>query len=102
MLFTLLFFAAAFARTSLRLSATDENKPNAQSIAGSGPQFMERGVSVDQDGKSNVWAIEPKVEVETKSSEEKGAAAMLAGGGIAAFAAFAAVVLTNLPDPNQF
>jgi hypothetical protein len=62
----------------------------------------ERGVSVDQDGKSNVWAIEPKVEVETKSAEEKTTSAIFAAGGIAAFAAFAAVALTNLPDPNQF
>lgn len=64
--------------------------------------FFERGVSVDQDGKSNVWAIEPKVELDAKSSEEKGQTAIIAGGGLAAFAAFATLVLTNLPDPNQF
>merc|ERR1719506_1671252 len=52
---------------------------------------VERGVSVDQDGKSNVWAIEPKMEVSTKSGEEKTKSAILAG-----------VALTNLPDPNQF
>mmetsp|Transcript_22152 Transcript_22152/g.26702 ORF Transcript_22152/g.26702 Transcript_22152/m.26702 type:complete len:103 (-) Transcript_22152:195-503(-) len=63
---------------------------------------VERGVSVDQDGKSNVWAIEPKVEVESKSSEEKTKSALIAGGGIAVFAAIAAGLLTNLPDPNQF
>mmetsp|Transcript_3587 Transcript_3587/g.5256 ORF Transcript_3587/g.5256 Transcript_3587/m.5256 type:complete len:103 (-) Transcript_3587:225-533(-) len=62
----------------------------------------ERGVSVDQDGKSNVWAIEPKVEVESKSSEDKTKSALIAGGGLAVFAAIAAGVLTNLPDPNQF
>jgi hypothetical protein len=62
----------------------------------------ERGVSVDQDGKSNVWAIEPKMEVSTKSSEEKTTSALIAGGGLAAFAVIAGVVLTNLPDPNQF
>eukprot|EP01083_Nonionella_stella_P102491 291594_1 len=62
----------------------------------------ERGVSVDQDGKSNVWAIEPKVEVETKSSEEKTSSALFAGAGFAAFAAVAAGVLSNLPDPDQF
>lgn len=67
-----------------------------------GPNFTERGVSVDQDGKSNVWAIEPKVEVESKSSEEKGAAALFAVGGLVACAGAAAVILTNLPDPNQF
>ena len=62
----------------------------------------ERGVSVDQDGKSNVWAIEPKVEVETKSTEEKTSSAIFAVGGFAAFAAVAAGLLTNLPDPDQF
>jgi hypothetical protein len=62
----------------------------------------ERGVSVDQDGKSNVWAIEPKMEVSTKSSEEKTSSALIAGGGLAAFAVVAGLVLTNLPDPNQF
>lgn len=63
---------------------------------------VERGVSVDQDGKSNVWAIEPKMEVSSKSSEEKTQSALFAVGGLVGAAAFAAVVLTNLPDPNQF
>lgn len=67
----------------------------------SGPA-VERGVSVDQDGKSNVWAIEPKVEISTKTDEEKTQTALIAGGGLAAFAAFAGVALSNLPDPNQF
>jgi hypothetical protein len=62
----------------------------------------ERGVSVDQDGKSNVWAIEPKVEVAQKSSDESTQAALIAGGGIAAAAVAAALILTNLPDPSQF
>merc|ERR1712232_675197 len=39
--------------------------------------FVERGVSFDQDGKSNVWAIEPKMELDNKSSEEKGASLLL-------------------------
>jgi hypothetical protein len=65
-------------------------------------QFVERGVSVDQDGKSNVWAIEPKVEVEQKSSEEQSTSALFAVGGVAVFGAAAAFILTNLPDPNQF
>mmetsp|Transcript_7517 Transcript_7517/g.16375 ORF Transcript_7517/g.16375 Transcript_7517/m.16375 type:complete len:107 (-) Transcript_7517:316-636(-) len=65
-------------------------------------KFVERGVSMDQDGKSNVWAIEPKMEIENKSSEEKTGGALIAVGGFAAFAAIAAGVLTNLPDPDQF
>lgn len=62
----------------------------------------ERGVSMDQDGKSNVWAIEPKMEIENKSSEEKTGSTLVAVGGFVAFAAIAAGVLTNLPDPDQF
>jgi hypothetical protein len=62
----------------------------------------ERGVSVDQDGKSNVWAIEPKMEVSTKSSEENSNTAIIAGAGLATFAVVAGFLLTNLPDPNQF
>ena len=42
------------------------------------------------------------MEVSEKSGEESTQSALIAGGGLAAFAAFAAVVLTNLPDPNQF
>lgn len=63
---------------------------------------VERGVSVDQDGKSNVWAIEPKMEVSSKSSDENTSAALIAGGGFAAFAVAAGFILTHLPDPNQF
>lgn len=67
-----------------------------------GYRTVERGVSVDQDGKSNVWAIEPKVEVDSKSSEEQGQLALFAGGGLAATIVLAAGILANLPDPNQF
>ena len=62
----------------------------------------ERGVSVDQDGKSNVWAIEPKMEVESTSGEEKTKSAIIAGVGLIAFAGAASFALNNLPDPNQF
>lgn len=74
---------------------SEDNRPLAKG-------FTERGVSVDQDGKSNVWAIEPKVEVSSKSSEETTQTALIAGGGLAAVAVFAGLILTNLPDPNQF
>lgn len=66
------------------------------------PTSGERGVSIDQDGKSNVWAIEPKIEVESKSSEEKFSSYFLAVGGIGLFGVIAGGILTNLPDPNQF
>jgi hypothetical protein len=65
-------------------------------------KFVERGVSVDQDGKSNVWAIEPKMEVDTKSSEEKTQGFLIGGAALAAFGVAAGVILSNLPDPNQF
>mmetsp|Transcript_54732 Transcript_54732/g.158365 ORF Transcript_54732/g.158365 Transcript_54732/m.158365 type:complete len:114 (-) Transcript_54732:197-538(-) len=77
--------------------AEDDDAPVA-----TGGRAVERGVSVDQDGKSNVWAIEPKMEVSTKSSEEKTQSALIAGGGLAVFAVIAGLALTNLPDPNQF
>lgn len=76
-------------------SSTDEETQTTNSSGN-------RGVSVDQDGKSNVWAIEPKMEVSNKSSEETGKSALIAGGGIAVAAVAAALILTNLPDPNQF
>jgi hypothetical protein len=64
--------------------------------------FRERGVSVDQDGKSNVWAIEPKVEVSMKSAEEQTSSLIAAGGILAAVGAVAAIALSNLPDPSQY
>lgn len=63
---------------------------------------VERGVSVDQDGKSNVWAIEPKMEVSDKSSEETTQSALIAGAGLGVAAIAAVAILSNLPDPNQF
>jgi hypothetical protein len=80
--------------------ATEEETytPRAKSTARS----TERGVSVDQDGKSNVWAIEPKMELSSKSNEETTQSALFAAGGFAVFAGLAGVVLSNLPDPNQF
>mmetsp|Transcript_26612 Transcript_26612/g.76838 ORF Transcript_26612/g.76838 Transcript_26612/m.76838 type:complete len:113 (-) Transcript_26612:174-512(-) len=80
----------------LRMADEEDNRPTAAGFT------TERGVSVDQDGKSNVWAIEPKMEVDTKSAEEKTTGTLIAVGGLAAFAAVAAGVLTNLPDPDQF
>merc|ERR1712232_279403 len=104
--FAMLLSAAAFTAPSRAfvaprgprltvLSMSDEEPPAPQKV-------IERGVSIDQDGKSNVWAIEPKVEVETKSAEEKTTSALLAAGGGAVFIAAAAVILTNSPDPNTF
>ena len=49
-----------------------------------------------------MYILEPKMEVSTKSSEEQTTSALIAGGGIAAAAVAAGLILTNLPDPNQF
>jgi hypothetical protein len=57
---------------------------------------------VDQDGKSNVWAIKPKMEVSTQSNKEKAKSALIAGGVLAAFVAVAGITLINLLNPNQF
>jgi len=84
-------------KTALLMNNEDDITPAPTRIP-----TIERGVSVDQDGKSNVWAIEPKVEIDSRSAEEKGAQALVAGGGLAVFAVLAGVILTNLPDPNQF
>jgi hypothetical protein len=42
--------------TCLFATDTDESSMK-RSFSSSGPPTVERGVSVDQDGKSNVWAI---------------------------------------------
>lgn len=76
---------------------SDNNDPQYKPVS-----TVERGVSLDQDGKSNVWAIEPKIEVEAKSSEEKTSSLIFAAAGLGVFGALAAGVLSNLPDPNQF
>lgn len=93
------FFTAPVARTTpvVRTVVFAEDDDSSYSS-----RTTERGVSVDQDGKSNVWAIEPKMEISTKSSEEKTQTALIAGGGLAVFAVIAGLALTNLPDPNQF
>ena len=86
---------------AVRLNVETETQTETETVV-STPSFVERGVSVDQDGQSNVWALEPKVEIENKSNEEKTQNALVAAGGLAAFAVVAGIVLTNLPDPNQF
>jgi hypothetical protein len=91
-----------FAAPASRVSSPSTTTTTALFAENSNGKPIERGVSVDQDGKSNVWAIEPKMEVSTKSSEEKTQSALIAGGGLVAFAAAAGFILTNLPDPNQF
>lgn len=68
----------------------------------SGGRPIERGVSVDQDGKSNVWAIEPKESLVSRSNEEKTKSTLVAAAGVGITIIAAAAILTNLPDPSQF
>jgi hypothetical protein len=54
------FGAAAASRTSSSTTTAlfdEAPKRSAYSSSSRGPPTVERGVSVDQDGKSNVWAI---------------------------------------------
>ncbi|KAJ1452752.1 hypothetical protein M885DRAFT_303777 [Pelagophyceae sp. CCMP2097] len=39
-----------------------------------GPETSRRGGSIDQDGKSNIWAVEPKMKVDSEAKGGKGAA----------------------------
>jgi hypothetical protein len=82
-------------RLTTLFSETENNTPPSS-------KFVERGVSMDQDGKSNVWAIEPKMEIENKSSEEKTGGILAGLAALGVFGVIAAGVLTNLPDPDQF
>lgn len=82
------------------MAEEEDTRPAA--VFGNSISTEERGVSLDQDGKSNVWAIEPKMEIETKSADEKTGGALIAVGGFGVFAVAAGLILTNLPDPNSF
>mmetsp|Transcript_8427 Transcript_8427/g.9603 ORF Transcript_8427/g.9603 Transcript_8427/m.9603 type:complete len:115 (-) Transcript_8427:256-600(-) len=102
---TLLTLSKAF--TGVQYSPFMENRvvlsdSNSKESEKDAPKVAERGVSVDQDGKSNVWAIEPKMELDTKSDSEKTQGLLIGGVSFAAFAVGAGFVLTHLPDPNQF
>ena len=63
---------------------------------------MERGVSIDQDGKSNVWAIEPKMEVDNKSTKDKSIDTLKGLGGVVGLGLVAMTILTNLPDMDMY
>lgn len=59
-------------------------------------------MSIDQDGKSNIWAIEPKVEVDSSSNEEKVKKGLLAVGGLGLAVVGAGLILTNLPNMDNY
>ena len=92
------FFPVSFANYEIHLvSPVAQSNTKVTTTSLYDRQPVERGVSIDQDGKSNVWAIEPKMELDIKSSEEKNSAALLAGGAVAVFSVLAGAVLTQLP-----
>eukprot|EP00281_Chroomonas_sp_CCMP1168_P032533 CAMPEP_0206242114 /NCGR_PEP_ID=MMETSP0047_2-20121206/16877_1 /ASSEMBLY_ACC=CAM_ASM_000192 /TAXON_ID=195065 /ORGANISM="Chroomonas mesostigmatica_cf, Strain CCMP1168" /LENGTH=119 /DNA_ID=CAMNT_0053667097 /DNA_START=19 /DNA_END=378 /DNA_ORIENTATION=- len=55
------------------------------------------GASVDADGKGNVWAVEPKMQVEDEGKNKLILPAALVGGLVGLLAILAATPLTN-PD----
>ena len=62
------------------------------------------GRSRDQDGKSNIWSIEPRMEVD---GEEGGSSKNLVIAGVVIGAAIASLPLFNafsslFPDPTDF
>lgn len=64
------------------------------------PRVINTGVTRDLDGKSNVWAVEPNVEVDDKP--EVNSLAIL--GAVVAVIAAALLILPRLPlaNPDQF
>eukprot|EP00284_Hemiselmis_tepida_P013314 CAMPEP_0174926402 /NCGR_PEP_ID=MMETSP1355-20121228/11228_1 /TAXON_ID=464990 /ORGANISM="Hemiselmis tepida, Strain CCMP443" /LENGTH=119 /DNA_ID=CAMNT_0016172431 /DNA_START=15 /DNA_END=374 /DNA_ORIENTATION=- len=83
--------SVASARCTLGLRMQEQEQDGATS-------GKRMGASIDADGKSNVWAVEPKMEV----NDPKGANALLApglivGGLVAILGVLAATPLTN-PD----
>uniref|UniRef100_A0A7S2W9V8 Uncharacterized protein n=1 Tax=Rhizochromulina marina TaxID=1034831 RepID=A0A7S2W9V8_9STRA len=65
------------------------------------PPAQRLGTSVDQDGKSNVWAVEPKMQVEVGKEGQGVQQALVIGGGAAAAVALATLIVNVLPDPDM-
>lgn len=70
-------------------------------------RIVRLGRSKDQDGKSNIWSIEPKMEVDDdEESEDQGNKNLVIGATIIG-AAIACLPLFNaftaiMPDPSDF
>lgn len=65
------------------------------------------GRSRDQDGKSNIWSIEPAMQVDEEEEESSGSSKNLIIGGAVIGAAIACLPLFNalsslFPDPSDF
>lgn len=72
------------ARGSVRLYSTEEDTASSSS--------SRLGSSIDQDGKSNIWAVEPKMRVD-EVQEGGGQAVAIAVGAVLAFGLIAASFL---------
>mmetsp|Transcript_3139 Transcript_3139/g.4838 ORF Transcript_3139/g.4838 Transcript_3139/m.4838 type:complete len:165 (-) Transcript_3139:103-597(-) len=60
------------------------------------------GSSKDQDGKSNVWAIEPKMKVEEMDTEGESSPLTIGLTILAASGVAVAAILANLPPPDTY
>ena len=89
----------------LRALSQAENPSHAQVARLSPPRMMSdeaptsgrRGISVDQDGKSNIWSIEPTMRVEEADNSKN----LAIVGVTAVFAVVAiAAAFPFIPDPN--
>ena len=102
--------------SSLRMSDSDSDEPRVQMAEGELEdnsklfdmnQNVRLGRSRDQDGKSNIWSIEPRMEVEDGAEEGDATKKnLLVAGGIIGVAV-ACLPLFNifsklLPDPADF
>ena len=58
-----------------------------------------RGTSFDQDGKANIWAVEPKMETADADGGVK--IGILIGGGLVAASLLLGGTIGLLPDPSS-
>ncbi|GJQ13963.1 hypothetical protein GpartN1_g5754.t1 [Galdieria partita] len=89
-------------------SVVSDEKPIEQSFASSEEQTTRLvstprryGATIDMDGKSNVWAVEPKVTVESEAETRKGNWIPLVIGIIVILIA-AGLPFLPLTNPDQF
>lgn len=96
--------------SSLKLaeeSSEPEFEPDADNNLFNMNRIVRLGRSRDQDGKSNIWSIEPAMEVEEDEEEGDGAKKNLFIGAAVIVTAIAALPLFNafsglFPDPTDF
>ena len=82
------------------LNAQFNEKFNFGGGSSDAPSGGRLGTSVDQDGKSNVWAVEPKMQVEVSEEGAGLKQTLLFGVGAGVVAAIVATVVTSLPNPD--